>query len=65
MERALVHAFSSGQKLVHGGELLPALLEEDASPARHLLEKHGVKRLPLLKALSHGPAAPKAKAAKI
>jgi len=64
VERALVHAFSAGQKLVHGGELLPALLEEEASHARHLLGKHGVKRLALLKVLSHGPALPKAPAKK-
>jgi len=62
VERALVHAFSSGQKEVRGGELLPAFLEEESSHARHLLEKHGVKRLALLKVLSHGPAASKAKA---
>jgi len=62
VERALVHAFSAGQKEVRGGELLPAFLEEEASHARHLLEKHGVKRLALLKVLSHGPAAAKAKA---
>ena len=62
VERALVHAFSAGQKEVRGGELLPAFLEEEASHARHLLEKHGVKRLALLKVLSHGPAASKAKA---
>src|SRR5512133_1953438 len=61
VERALVHAFSSGQKEVRGGELLPAFLEEEASHARQLLEKHGVKRLALLKVLSHGPAAAKAK----
>ncbi len=59
VERALVHAFSSGRKDVRGGELLPAFLEEESSPARHLLERHGVKRLALLKVLSHGPAAPK------
>ncbi|WP_257305532.1 ATP-dependent Clp protease ATP-binding subunit ClpA [Geothrix campi] len=62
VERALVHAFSAGQREVRGGELLPAFLEEEASHARHLLEKHGVKRLALLKVLSHGPAASKAKA---
>lgn len=56
VERALMHALSAGQRTVQGGELLPALLEEPDSPARYLLEKHGVKRLPLLKALSHGPA---------
>jgi ATP-dependent Clp protease ATP-binding subunit ClpA len=61
VERALVHAFSAGQREVRGGELLPAFLEEEASHARHLLEKHGVKRLALLKVLSHGPAAAKAK----
>ncbi|MBP1772049.1 MAG: ATP-dependent Clp protease ATP-binding subunit clpA [Holophagaceae bacterium] len=64
VERALVHAFSSGQKAVRGGELLPAILDEDASHARHLLEKHGVRRLALLKVLSHGPAVPKAPARK-
>jgi ATP-dependent Clp protease ATP-binding subunit ClpA len=62
VERALVHAFSAGQREVRGGELLPAFLEEEASHARHLLETHGVKRLALLKALSHGPAASRAKA---
>ncbi|HEX9010372.1 MAG TPA: AAA family ATPase [Holophagaceae bacterium] len=59
VERALMHALSAGQRTVRGGELLPAMLEEPDSPARHLLEKHGMERLPLLKALSHGPAAPK------
>lgn len=59
VERALVHAFSSGRMEVRGGELLPAFLEEESSPARHLLERHGVKRLALLKVLSHGSAAPK------
>ncbi len=57
VERALMHALSAGQASIRGGELLPALLEEVDSPARHLLEKHGLKRLALLKALSHGPAA--------
>jgi ATP-dependent Clp protease ATP-binding subunit ClpA len=40
--------------------LLPAFLEEESSHARQLLEKHGVKRLALLKVLSHGPVLPKA-----
>ena len=57
VERTLLQAFSAGRKVVQGGELLPAFLEEEASPARFLLEKHGVQRLPLLKVLSHGPAA--------
>ncbi|MBI1751780.1 MAG: AAA family ATPase [Acidobacteria bacterium] len=60
VERALVHALSSGRTEVHGGELLPAFLEEESSHARHLLERHGVRRLPLLKGLSHGEAHPKA-----
>ncbi|GLH70616.1 ATP-dependent Clp protease ATP-binding subunit ClpA [Geothrix rubra] len=64
VERALMHALSAGQRTVRGGELLPAMLEEPDSPARHLLEQHGVKRLALLKALSHGPAAPRKNAAK-
>ncbi|WLT31279.1 AAA family ATPase [Geothrix sp. PMB-07] len=59
VERALVHALSSGRAEVHGGELLPAFLEEESSHARHLLERHGVRRLPLLKVLSHGTADPK------
>ena len=63
VERALVHAFSAGRKEVQGGELLPAFLEEEDSPARHLLETHGVRRLPLLKVLSHGPAAKPRRAA--
>ncbi len=56
VERALIHAFSAGRRTVEGGELLPAFLEEEDSPARHLLETHGVKRLALLKVLSHGPS---------
>ena len=60
VERALVHAFSSGKGMVQGGELLPAFLEEESSHARQLLEQHGVKRLALLKVLSHGPGTPKA-----
>ncbi len=56
VERSLVHALSSGRREVEGGELLPAFLEEPDSPARHLLEQHGVKRLALLKVLSHGTA---------
>jgi ATP-dependent Clp protease ATP-binding subunit ClpA len=64
VERALLHAFSAGRKAVRGGELLPAFLEEESSHARHLLEKHGVRRLALLKVLSHGPALPKAPAKK-
>jgi ATP-dependent Clp protease ATP-binding subunit ClpA len=64
VERALLHAFSSGQKTLHGGELLPAFLEEEASHARQLLEQHGVQRLTLLKVLSHGPAATKVPAKK-
>ena len=63
VERSLLHAFSSGKRSLEGGELLPAFLEEEASPARYLLEKHGVKRLALLKVLSHGPGAKAAPAA--
>jgi len=59
VERALMHALSAGQRSIRGGELLPAMLEEPDSPARHLLEQHGVKRLALLRALSHGSAAGK------
>ena len=64
VERALVHAFSAGKRTIQGGELLPAFLEEEGSHARQLLEKHGVKRLTLLKVLSHGSALPKATAKK-
>ncbi len=55
VERALLHSLSAGKSAIQGGELLPGFLEEESSPARHLLEKHGVRRLPLLKVLSHGP----------
>ncbi|HJW71358.1 MAG TPA: AAA family ATPase [Geothrix sp.] len=58
VERSLLHAISAGRREIQGGELLPSFLEEEDSHARHLLEKHGLKRLPLLKVLSHGPAAP-------
>ena len=58
VERTLIHALSASRREIHGGELLPAFLEEEDCHARHLLEKHGVQRLLLLKVLSHGPAAP-------
>jgi ATP-dependent Clp protease ATP-binding subunit ClpA len=58
VERSLMHAISAGRREILGGELLPAFLEEEDSHARHLLEKRGVRRLLLLKVLSHGPAAP-------
>ena len=64
VERALLHAFSSGKGVVQGGELLPAFLEEESSHARQLLERHGVRRLLLLKVLSHGPGVPRAAAKK-
>jgi ATP-dependent Clp protease ATP-binding subunit ClpA len=59
VERGLLHAFSAGRPTLRGGELLPAFLEEESSHARQLLERHGVRRLALLKVLSHGPGQPK------
>ncbi len=62
LEKAVLHAMSSEQAQVRSGDVLVALLEERRSHAAHLLGRHGVARLPLLRALSHGgtglPGAP-------
>ena len=58
VERAWSQALSSERAEVDGGLVLAMLLEERDSHARFLLRKHGVQRLQLLRALSHGqPAA--------
>jgi ATP-dependent Clp protease ATP-binding subunit ClpA len=54
VERAMMHALSSEQPEVRTGDVLVALLQERDSQAAHLLRKHGVDRLALLKTLSHG-----------
>jgi ATP-dependent Clp protease ATP-binding subunit ClpA len=62
LEKAILHAMSAEQPLVRSGDVLVALMEERRSHAAHFLARHGVTRLPLLRALSHGgtgfPGAP-------
>lgn len=61
MGRALQHALSAEAEGIDGGAVLVALLQERESHAAYLLEKEGVRRLPLLRFLSHGAGkAPKA-----
>ena len=60
VERAILHAISSEAKVVDGGAVLAALLQEKESHAAYFLQKQGVTRLPLLKFLSHGGTTPTA-----
>ncbi len=60
VERAILHAISAEAKVVDGGAILAALLQEKESHAAYFLQKQGVTRLPLLKFLSHGGTQPMA-----
>jgi ATP-dependent Clp protease ATP-binding subunit ClpA len=56
LSRAFWHAQSAGQDHVESGDLLAAILEEQDSHARFLLEQQGVTRLAVLHYISHGIA---------
>lgn len=53
---ALWHAQNAQQKQLESGDILAALLEEQDSHARYLLERQGVTRLDVLNYISHGIA---------
>ncbi|MFN7931330.1 MAG: ATP-dependent Clp protease ATP-binding subunit ClpA [Blastocatellia bacterium] len=54
LERAHLQAQGSGQGLIDGSNILAAIYQERRSFAVYLLEKQGVKRLDVLKFISHG-----------
>ena len=57
LQYALLQAEASGQKEVNGGGLLAALFQARGSHAVYLLEKQGIKRLAVLRYISHGISA--------
>ena len=54
LERATLQAQGSGQELIDGSNILAAIYQERRSFAVYLLEQEGVKRLDVLKYISHG-----------
>ncbi|HEX4950438.1 MAG TPA: ATP-dependent Clp protease ATP-binding subunit ClpA, partial [Blastocatellia bacterium] len=54
LERATLQAQGSGQQLIDGSNILAAIYQERRSFAVYLLEREGVKRLDVLKYISHG-----------
>jgi ATP-dependent Clp protease ATP-binding subunit ClpA len=57
LQYALLQAEASGQKEVNGGGLLAALFQARGSHAVYLLERQGIKRLAVLRYISHGISA--------
>jgi ATP-dependent Clp protease ATP-binding subunit ClpA len=57
LQYALLQAEASGQKEVNGGGLLAALFQARGSHAVYVLEKQGIKRLAVLRYISHGISA--------
>jgi len=54
IQNAASHCYSAGKKLIHIGDILVAMFDEDESYARHLLLKAGVSKLDVLNYISHG-----------
>src|ERR1700742_4640523 len=54
LQRAAMHVQSSGKEHVDGAALMVAMFRERESQAVFLLEKQGVKRLDVLRYVSHG-----------
>jgi ATP-dependent Clp protease ATP-binding subunit ClpA len=59
MERAILHSLSSEQAVVDVGSVLVALLQEPENFGAHYLRSQGLKRLALLRYLSHGAPEPR------
>ncbi|MBS2024719.1 MAG: AAA family ATPase, partial [Deltaproteobacteria bacterium] len=55
LERAAMQVQSAGKELIDGGNVLVAFYRERDSHAVYLLERQGITRLDLLRAISHGP----------
>ncbi len=54
LQRAAMHVQGSGKESIDGGNLLAAMFREKESFAVHLLEKVGVRRVDVLRYISHG-----------
>jgi ATP-dependent Clp protease ATP-binding subunit ClpA len=54
LQRAAVHAQSSGKKEIDAGDILAAMFKERDSTAVYLMQKQGITRLDLLDYISHG-----------
>ena len=56
LSAAVWHAENAQQKQIESGDILAALLDEQDSHARYLLEQQGVTRIDVLNYISHGIA---------
>jgi ATP-dependent Clp protease ATP-binding subunit ClpA len=54
VQRAIMHAQASGQKLVNSGDILASIFLEANSNAKYVMEKQGITRLDILNFISHG-----------
>lgn len=54
IQRAAIHVQSSGKKQIKGINLLVAMFQEKESYALYVLNKHGLERFDVVKAVSHG-----------
>ncbi|MDR2697620.1 MAG: AAA family ATPase [Holophagales bacterium] len=63
MERAIVHTIASEVEQIDSGAVLASILPETESFASYVLNKHGIKRLHLLRFLCHGHNLPPSKGA--
>lgn len=54
LQRAIVHAQSSGRSQISPGDFIAAMFREQDSFAVHVLEKQGMSRLDVLNYISHG-----------
>ncbi len=55
IQRAAIHVQSSGKRQIRGVNLLVSLFQEKESFALYTLEKQGVERFDIVRAISHGP----------
>ncbi len=55
IQRAAIHVQSSGKRQIKGINLLVALFQEKESFALYTLEKQGIERFDIVRAISHGP----------
>jgi ATP-dependent Clp protease ATP-binding subunit ClpA len=54
LQRAFNHIQSAGKQAVDSGDVLASIFLEEESPAVHILEAEGIRRLDVLEHISHG-----------
>lgn len=54
LQRAAIHVQSAGKTDIHGINLLVSLFQEDESYATYILEKQGIERFDIVRAIAHG-----------